>query len=166
MPSHAWNTVTGVVAVALLAYSVVIAGNVFAGVVGVLVVVLSSLTLHAVVGDADGYPSELGRTGTLVGLFLSVLVVGYSVLVAGEILLGVLAVPLVFGCLWAVAYVHSHGYPASLGRTRTLATGLAIAVTLLYSVLVAGSLLLGIIVGLLIGLTAWLTSPTGPLLAD
>jgi hypothetical protein len=164
MPSLPWKVGTGLVALAVLLYMVVVAGSVFPGLLATLAVVIAGYLLSALA--EEGYPPELGQKGTLLAIFLTVAIIGYSVIIAAQILLGVILASLVVASMYLVGYVHLHGYPDSLGRTRSLATALAVTLVLLYSVFVGGNLLLGIVASLLIGLTAWLTSPTGPLLTD
>ncbi|SEO81237.1 hypothetical protein SAMN04487948_105282 [Halogranum amylolyticum] len=164
MPSTAWKVATGTVITLVLAYAVVVAGQILLGVVAATLVFLVSW-LVAYARESDAIP-PLGNRRLALTSGLSVVVLAYSFLVAGQILLGLLAVVAIF----AVAYGHSiltrYGYPASLGRTRTIVVVVLSVLILVYALVVAGQILLGFIAVFLLYVTAWLTSPTGPLLNE
>jgi hypothetical protein len=93
-------------------------------------------------------------------------VLAYAIVIAGQILLGILAVAFIFGAAFGHAMLRHYGYPVSLGRTRTIVVVVLSVLILGYALVVAGQILLGFIAVFLLYLTAWLTSPTGPLLND
>jgi hypothetical protein len=86
------------VAALVVAYSVVVARSVLVGVV-VASLVLLVATARAFLADG-GYAVSMGRTRTLVVAVLSVLVLGYALLVARELLLGLAAVALIALVAW------------------------------------------------------------------
>jgi hypothetical protein len=90
-------------------------------------------------------------------------VLAYAVVIASQLLLGVVLATAVYHCSWLAAYVRDTGYPRSLGPRRTWLVAVLSAVVFLYAVLVAGQVLLGLLVMAFIALVAWVTSPTGPL---
>ncbi|SFL16593.1 hypothetical protein SAMN04487950_2832 [Halogranum rubrum] len=164
MPSTAWKVVTGTVMVLIVGYSFVIAGQILLGLVAATLVFLIAWLTS--MGRESGAIPQLSQRTFAAASALSFVVLAYSLVIAGQILLGVLAVVFIFGGAFAHAMLRHHGYPVSLGRTRTILVAVAVVLVMTYSLLVAGQILLGIIASLLLSLTAWLTSPTGPLLGD
>ncbi|EJN61306.1 hypothetical protein [Halogranum rubrum] len=164
MPSTAWKVATGTLIALVLGYAVVIASSILLGVVAAtLVFLLSWLVAYA--RESEAVP-QLSDRAFAAASALSFVVLAYSLVVAGQILFGVLAVVFIFGGAFAHAMLRHHGYPVSLGRTRTILVAVAVVLVMTYSLLVAGQILLGVIASVLLSLTAWLTSPTGPLLDD
>jgi hypothetical protein len=164
MPSTAWKVVTGLLMTLVLGYAVVVAGQILLGVVATTVVFLVAWLL-AYASESDAVPA-LGKRRLGLASGLSVFVLAYSLVVARQLLLGVLAVVAIFGVVFGHAILVHHGYPGSLGRTRTIAVGALVVLVMLYALVVAGQILLGVVASLLLCLTAWLTSPTGPLSED
>lgn len=105
-------------------------------------------------------PSTRWHAGTG---FLAVLVVAYATLVVGELLLGVITAGLVYLFGWLVALVSPERMLADMGTTRATVTAVVSLVTLLYAVVVATQLLLGVFVVALVVLVSWTTAPNGPI---
>lgn len=162
MPSTAWKVATGTLIALVLGYAVVIAGSVLLGVVAAtLVFLVAWLFAHG--RESEAIP-RLSDRQFAAAVALSFVVLAYSLVIAGQILLGVLAVVCIFGGTFGYAMLTHHGYPVSLGRTRTIVVVVLVVLLMGYSLLIAGQVLLGVIASLLLYLTVWLTSPTGPLL--
>ena len=164
MPSTAWKVATGALIALVLGYAVIIAGSILLGVVAATLVFLVSW-LVAYGRESEAIP-RLGDRQFAAAAALSFVVLAYAVVIAGQILLGVLAVAFIFGATFGRAMLRHYGYPVSLGRTRTIVVTVLVVGIMLYALVVAGQILLGIVASVLLYLTAWLTSPTGPLLSD
>lgn len=96
------------------------------------------------------------------GSLLAVLVLAYSVVIAGDVLLGVLAAGLVYLLCWLVALVSPERVLADMGSTRA-GVALVIAVLVLaYAFVIATQILLGVVVATVVVFVAWLTAPNGP----
>ena len=85
-------------AVLVVAYSVVVARNLLVG-VGVASLVLLAATARAFLADR-GYAPSMGRARTLVVAALSALVLAYALLVARQLLLGLVAVVALYVVAW------------------------------------------------------------------
>lgn len=164
MPSTAWKVATGTLIALVLGYSFVIAGQILLGLVAATLVFLIAWLTS--MGRESGAIPQLSQRTFAAASALSFVVLAYSFVIAGQILLGVLAVVFFFGAAFVHAMLRHHGYPVSLGRTRTILVVVTVVLVMAYSLLVAGQILLGIITSLVVYLTVWLTSPTGPLLGD
>lgn len=90
-------------------------------------------------------------------------VLAYFVVIAQGLLVGTLLAAAVYLISWLAAYVADNGYPYSLGPRRTWVLAVLSLFVLLYALLVAGEILLGLLTVALLALVAWVTSPTGPL---
>jgi hypothetical protein len=106
-------------------------------------------------------PSTL-RTWQVPTLALLILLVAYVGGVSGDALLGVFVGAVLYLLAWLVDRLSQGNPLASMTRERRLATGVLALVVLAYSVVIAGSLLLGVVVAATVGLVSWITSPVGP----
>jgi len=97
-----------------------------------------------------------------VGVVLAALIVAYAVVVAQNVLLGTFLAAVLYLIAWLVARVSPGNPLDDVTRERRLATGAVVLAVFAYSVVVAGSVLLGILVAATVALVAWLTSPIGP----
>ena len=90
-----------VVAALVLAYSLLVAQNLLLGIAVAVLVFLVAATLSYL---ADrGYSASLGRTRTFVVVALSVLVLAYALIVARQLLLGLVAVTLLYLVAWVTS---------------------------------------------------------------
>ena len=106
-------------------------------------------------------PSTI-RTWQLPALAAAFLVVAYAFVVANNLLLGVFAAALLYLLAWVIDRASSGNPLEDMTRARRLATGAVVLVVLAYSVVVAGSVLLGVLVSATVVTVAWITSPLGP----
>ncbi|ELZ97782.1 hypothetical protein [Haloferax sulfurifontis] len=153
--------VAGFLGVLVFAYATVIAYEPLAGVFAGGTVVFGVVLLSDLA--ERGYPSALGRRGTLA---LVAAVVAFPVLwfVVQRPLTGIGLAPLVAVVAWGLARFNAVGYPESMSRRRSLATAFVGTGIVAYgSVAGATAFLVGIAGAILVGLTSWLTSPRGPL---
>ena len=159
MPSTRAKTVTGVMALLALTYSVVIAQQLLFGVVAASLAVLTGWVLsHGRESDAiRSFASPYWATAFTVAFAL----LAYSV-VFQRILFGVVWALLALLAAAGVSYLRRRGYAPSMGRARTLAVVVCSALVLLYALLVAQQVLLGLLAVSLVALAAWVTSPNGP----
>jgi predicted PurR-regulated permease PerM len=97
-----------------------------------------------------------------VGVVLAALIVAYAVVVAQNVLLGIFLAAVLYLVTWLVVRVSPGNPLDDVTRERRLATGAVVLVVLAYAVVIAGSILLGILVAATVALVAWLTSPVGP----
>jgi hypothetical protein len=97
----------------------------------------------------------------LVAWSLVVLVVAYSVLFAGQLLLGVLVAALVYLIVWLFAEVDLDTRGA-FSAGRAVATATVVVLVIAYALLLAGQILLGLLAAATVFVVAWVTSPTGP----
>ena len=88
-------------------------------------------------------------------------VFAYSVVIASRALWGVLAGALVYLVGWLIGN-SPPGFRAAFSRARALATGALVLLIVLYSLLIAGAVLLGVLTSLVVIVVSWATSPTGP----
>jgi multisubunit Na+/H+ antiporter MnhG subunit len=93
---------------------------------------------------------------------VALLVVLYAFEVSGNVLFGVFLAAVLYLVAWVVVRVSPGNPLDDMTRERRLATGGVVLAVLAYSVVIAGSILLGILVAAVVGLVAWLTSPVGP----
>lgn len=107
-------------------------------------------------------PSTARRWRT-VGAVVAVLALVYALLIAGQILLGVIAAGLVYGTALLVSVASPDGVVADMGEARAAVTGLVCAGVVGYALVIAGTLLLGLFAAVLVFLGSWLTAPNGPL---
>jgi len=99
---------------------------------------------------------------TRVGAAFAALVLGYAVVVAGNVLLGVFLAAAVYLLAWLIDRL-SPGHPLDdMSRERTLAAGALALVVVAYAVLIAANVLLGVVVAVTVVIVAWVTSPYGP----
>lgn len=98
-------------------------------------------------------------TGSVVAL-----IVGYAVVIASQLLLGLLLGALVYLVGWLLVHATpTAGFGDAFSTPRAVATGAVIVVVLGYSLFIAGQILLGLLTAIVLFLVAWVTSPTGPL---
>jgi len=102
------------------------------------------------------------QTWTLPVAVVALLVFLYAFVVSGNVLLGVFAAAVLYLVAWLVDRVSSGNPLDDLTRERRLATGAVVLVVLAYSIVIAASILLGVLVATTVFLVAWLTSPIGP----
>ena len=100
------------------------------------------------------------RAHPIVWVFV-VAVFTYSVVIASRLLLGVFAGALVYLVGWLVGNSPPE-FRAAFSRPRALVTGALVALIVLYSFLIATSILLGVLTSLVVIVVSWTTSPTGP----
>ena len=103
------------------------------------------------------------RTWRLAGAAVAVAALGYALVIAGQILLGVLVAGAVYGTALLVGFASPDGVVADMGRTRAVVTGLVAVGIVAYALVIAGSLLLGLVAALFVFLGSWLTASNGPL---
>jgi hypothetical protein len=97
--------------------------------------------------------------GTLV-----VLTLAYALVIAGQILLGLLAAVGIYGTAWLFAtFRPDDGYIEALGPGRAAVLTLIAFVNLAYAVVIAGQVLLGVIAVCVVTLFGFLVAPGGPL---
>jgi hypothetical protein len=109
--------------------------------------------------------TESSRTGLAWKVTVGVLVVaivGYSVVVAQRLLLGVLLGALVYLFAWLLSTVDVRD---AFGTTRAAVTALVCLLVIAYSLLIAQQFLLGFVTVTVVVAVSWLTSPRGPLAA-
>ncbi|MDG5774843.1 hypothetical protein VB773_15275 [Haloarculaceae archaeon H-GB2-1] len=87
-------------------------------------------------------------------------VVGYAVVIAQQVLLGILAGTFVYLLAWLVSVLDTGG---TVGSTRALLTAVISLLVIAYALLIVQQILLGVVVVLFVVLVSWLTSPRGPL---
>jgi hypothetical protein len=115
-----------------------------------------------------------GRAGTIpampstqrtasVGSVVAAFVLAYALLIAGQLLLGVLVAGLFYGTALLVSVASPDGVVADMGAVRAAVTALLAVGVAGYAFAVADALLPGLIVALLVFLASWLTAPDGPL---
>jgi hypothetical protein len=100
-PKRIWRTGGAVVAVAVLVYALVIAGQILLGVI-VAGVVYGTAFLVPVVSP-DGVVADMGELRAVVTGLVCAGIVGYALVVAGTLLLGLAAAALVFVASWLTA---------------------------------------------------------------
>lgn len=109
-----------------------------------------------------GYPRSLGRRGTLalVAGVVTFLAVWFA---TQRPLSGLGLAPLFAVVVWGLARFAEEGYPASMGRRRSLTTGFVATGLVAYGSLYgATAMLAGFSAAILVGLGSWATSPRGP----
>ncbi|MCO8267873.1 hypothetical protein ACOZ4B_18825 [Haloferax prahovense] len=153
--------VAGFLGVLVFAYAAVVTNEPLAGVLAGATVVFGVVLLSDLA--ERGYPSALGRRGTL-ALVAVVVVFPVFWFVVQRPLTGVGLAPLVAVAVWGLARFKAVGYPESMGRRRSLATAFVGTGLVAYGSLAgATAFLVGIAGAILVGLASWLTSPRGPL---
>lgn len=96
-------------------------------------------------------------------VLVAVLAVAYFVVVAQQVLVGVLLAALVYGTGWIAAVLAGSNRSLShFTPRRAIATAVVSAAILLYALLVAAQILLGLLVVAVVVLVSWVTSPRGP----
>lgn len=103
---------------------------------------------------------RIWRTG---GAVVAVVALVYALVIAGQILLGVIVAGAVYGTALLVSVVSPDGVVADMGRTRALVTGFVVVGIVAYAIVIASTLLLGLLAAFLVFLGSWLTAPNGPL---
>jgi hypothetical protein len=103
------------------------------------------------------------RTWRVAGAVVAVAALVYALVIAGQILLGVVAAGLVYGTALLVSVTSPDGVVADMGRTRAAVTALVAVGVVAYAVVIASTLLLGLLAAFLVFLGSWLTAPNGPL---
>ena len=161
MPSTSAKAVTGVVALLALTYSLVIAQQVLLGVVAASLVVLVGWILSA--GRESGVIRSLTSPYWATAFVVAFALLAYSLVVAQQLLFGLVLASLVLLGATAASYLRDRGYAPSLGRARTAVAGILSVLVLAYSLLIAQQVLLGLFAVLLVWMTVWVTSPNGPL---
>ncbi|KTG07521.1 hypothetical protein [Haloferax profundi] len=152
--------VAALVGLAVFGYGVVVVldptTGVFAGVTASLGVLLLSDVAER------GYPRALGRRGTL-AVVAGVVVFLVLWVVTQRPLRGLALAPLVAVLVWGLARFREHGYPESMGRRRSLATGVLSGGLVTYGSLSgATGFLVGICAAILVAIASWVTSPRRP----
>jgi hypothetical protein len=95
---------------------------------------------------------------------LALLTMAYALVVAGQILLGLIVSVGIYGTAWLFAVFRpDEGYIAALGPARAAVLTLLALANLLYAVVIAGQLLLGVIAVWVIALVGVVLTPGGPL---
>ncbi|ELZ82299.1 hypothetical protein C455_03789 [Haloferax larsenii JCM 13917] len=116
----------------------------------------------------NGYSTEPQQWVTLAAVVGACLFFGDGLLSARPILesfVPMLLLPPAAIAVLMLGRLSFPGYPESLGRRRSLTTGLVVSSLVAYGAFHgAVGLLAGISTGVLAGLASWLTSPLGPLL--
>lgn len=113
--------------------------------------------------SADDPPTTASTTWRVLTGLAVLSVLGYAVVIAGQLLLGTIAAALVYLCSWLVATLRDRGYSVSVGTRRMRLVALFSPLVMLYALLVAGQILLGVLAVAVLFLVAWVTSPEGPL---
>lgn len=160
MPSTSAKVTTGGVAVLVLAYSVVIAQRILLGVVAASLVVLVGWVLSA--GRESGAVRTLTSPYWATAFAVAFGLLAYSVVIARQVLLGVVAASLVLLGAAGVSNLRRRGYSPSLGLARTLVVVVLSFVVMGYALIVAQQILLGLLAVLSLVLVAWVTGPHGP----
>jgi hypothetical protein len=106
-------------------------------------------------------PSTL-RTWRLPLLVLTLLLVAYAGVVAGNFLLGVFAGALLYLSGWVIDRLSPGNPLEDMTRERRVATGAVVLVVLVYSMIISAAILLGVLVAATVVAVSWLTSPVGP----
>jgi hypothetical protein len=95
---------------------------------------------------------------------LVLLTLAYALVIAGQLLLGVIAAGFVYVTTWLFAtFRPDDGYVEALGPGRAAVLTLIALVNLLYAVVIAGQILLGVIAVCVIALFGFVVAPGGPL---
>lgn len=98
MPSTYWDRVGVVLAVLVVAYAVAVAGNVLFGIFLAAVVYLLTWLIHHL---SPGRPlDEMSRERTIATALVALTALGYSVLIAANVLLGIVVAVTVFFVAW------------------------------------------------------------------
>jgi len=97
------------------------------------------------------------------GVVVAVLVLAYSVLVAAQLLLGLLTAVLAYFFGWTVGRAGPERLIERMGSGRATLTAVFAVVAVGYAVVVVTRPLLGLFLALLGWTLAWLTAPDGPL---
>ncbi|UVE49704.1 hypothetical protein KU306_12395 [Haloferax larsenii] len=166
MPSTRTTYVAAVVAGLL---PVVLSFPYFNPFAGLLTGVSTAVAVLLLSDIADnGYSTEPQRWVTLAAVVGACLFFGDGLLSARPILesfVPMLLLPPAAIAVLMLGRLSFPGYPESLGRRRSLTTGLVVSSLVAYGAFHgAVGLLAGISTGVLAGLVSWLTSPLGPLL--
>jgi len=93
---------------------------------------------------------------------LALVVLAYALVIAGNVLIGVFLVAALYLVAWLIHRLSSGNPLDDVTRARAWATGVVVLAVLAYSVVIATSLLLGILVAATVCLVSWVTSPIGP----
>ena len=102
MPSTTWGIVVGVLIAVVVGYAVVVAGSPLLGVFLASLVYLVAW-VAAVVAVNRNFRSDFSRARGLATGLAAVLVIAYSLLIAGQILLGVLLVLFLVVVSWVTS---------------------------------------------------------------
>ncbi|MFB6124106.1 MAG: hypothetical protein ABEJ78_11695 [Haloferacaceae archaeon] len=101
------------------------------------------------------------RSVLAASILVAVALLAYAVVVAGNVLLGVLLAAFVYLVGWVVSRLPN-AVGSAFSQRRALATGLLVVLVLGYAVLVTANLLLGVVVSLTVAFVSWATIPDGP----
>ena len=93
---------------------------------------------------------------------LALVVLAYALVIAGNVLIGVFLVAALYLVAWLIHRLSSGNPLDDVTRARAWAAGVVVLAVLAYSVVIATSLLLGILVAATVCLVSWVTSPIGP----
>jgi len=104
-------------------------------------------------------PSTAPRTAALA---LAVAIAGYSILVANRVLLGLLLAAIVYLVGWLIGRLSSGSPLDDMTPLRIGIAGGIAAFALAYAVVIAASVLLGVLAAGSVIVVAWITSPLGP----
>ena len=161
MPSRAARVVAGVLVALVFTYSLVIAQRVLHGVIAASLIVLTTWLVSY--GRESGAVRSLASPHWAAALAVASAILAYSLVIAQQLLFGVVTASLVLLVAAALSYLRDRGYAPSMSRARTLAVATLSTLVLAYALLIAQQILLGLLTVALIALVAWLTSPTGPI---
>jgi len=105
-------------------------------------------------------PSNTNRR--LGALLLAAIVLAYAIVIADAVLFGVVVAALIYLLAWLIDRASTGNPLNDMSRERRLVTGGVVLVVLAYSIVIAASLLLGVLVAAVVVLVSWVTSPIGP----
>jgi hypothetical protein len=113
--------------------------------------------------DDQSFPMPSTVRSWRVPLLVSILLlVAYAGQVSGNLLFGVFLGALLYLLAWVIDRLSPGNPLDDMTRERRLATGAVVLVVLAYAVVVAASVLLGVLVSATVAAVSWITSPMGP----
>ncbi|WP_248897076.1 hypothetical protein [Haloplanus halobius] len=105
---------------------------------------------------------SIDMTWRTVSIALAVAVLGYAVVIATHVLLGVFLAAVVYLVAWLVDRVSPGSPLDDMSQARITAAGAVSLLVLGYSIVIVANILLGVIVAVTVFVVAWITSPIGP----
>jgi hypothetical protein len=93
---------------------------------------------------------------------VTLVVAAYSVVIASRPLSGVLTGALVYLVAWLAGEISPGGALDAFGSRRAAATGALAVLAVLYSLVVAREILLGVLTAVVVVAVSWVTIPDGP----